>query len=97
MMGKGLPEGWVTKESKSRPNVFFYFNSVTGETQWEKPTAPAKRATAKQVKCSHLLVKHRDSRRPASWKEVRTPSCDKWSLNRHRIPSHDPRKKPLPN
>lgn len=29
-----------------------------------------------QVRASHLLVKHRDSRRPSSWKEVRrrTPS-----------------------
>ena len=24
-----------------------------------------------QVRASHLLVKHRDSRRPSSWKEVR--------------------------
>ena len=28
-------------------------------------------APAGQVRASHLLVKHRDSRRPSSWKEVR--------------------------
>ncbi len=27
-----------------------------------------------QVRASHLLVKHKDSRRPASWKEVRVSS-----------------------
>lgn len=28
-----------------------------------------------EVRASHLLVKHRGSRRPSSWKEVRYPDC----------------------
>lgn len=32
------------------------------------PTAPAKQQSA-TVQASHLLVKHRDSRRPSSWRE----------------------------
>ncbi|XP_045187846.2 peptidyl-prolyl cis-trans isomerase NIMA-interacting 1-like isoform X2 [Mercenaria mercenaria] len=46
----------------------YYLNVHTKESQWERPTAEAKRSMA-QVQCSHLLVKHRDSRRPASWRE----------------------------
>lgn len=30
-----------------------------------------KQPTPDQVRASHLLIKHRDSRRPSSWKEVR--------------------------
>lgn len=37
---------------------------------WEKPAdfLPIEKET--QVRVSHLLVKHRDSRRPASWRQV---------------------------
>jgi len=58
-----LPEGWIKKESKSHPGRPYYFNTVTGASQWEKP------AVVEQIKASHILVKHKDSRRPSSWKE----------------------------
>ena len=47
----------------------YYLNKFTNESQWEKPTRPAEKQAADEVQCSHLLVKHRDSRRPSSWRE----------------------------
>ena len=41
--------------------------SQTQESTWEHP-GPGSRTN--KVRASHLLVKHRDSRRPSSWKEV---------------------------
>jgi len=58
-----LPEGWVKKESTSHPGRPYYFNVTTGVSQWDKPNS------AKKVKASHILVKHKESRRPSSWKE----------------------------
>merc|ERR1712096_295531 len=40
----------------------------TKQSQWDRPTQPASAAPS-QVRASHLLVKHKDSRRPASWRE----------------------------
>jgi NIMA-interacting peptidyl-prolyl cis-trans isomerase 1 len=68
-MSSRLPEGWVAKESKSRPGVIYYINQVTQETQWDMPTEPATGGEASQVRASHLLVKHNKSRRPSSWRE----------------------------
>lgn len=45
----------------------YYLNIYTKESQWEMPTGPASREAA-TVDASHLLVKHRESRRPASWR-----------------------------
>lgn len=51
----------------------YYLNIYTKESQWELPTEPAKEIDPSkgqsQVQCAHLLVKHRDSRRPSSWRE----------------------------
>ncbi|KAL0489337.1 peptidyl-prolyl cis-trans isomerase [Acrasis kona] len=63
-----LPEGWVAKESKSRPGVVYYYNQDTQVTQWEVPTASEGTSNGK-VRASHLLVKHSGSRRPSSWRE----------------------------
>lgn len=57
-----LPEGWVTKVSNSTGKMYYY-NPQTKESQWEKPTADEK------VRASHLLVKHKESRRPSSWRQ----------------------------
>ncbi|KAI9106212.1 peptidyl-prolyl cis-trans isomerase NIMA-interacting 1-like protein [Phlyctochytrium arcticum] len=61
---------WEERWSKSR-NRAYYFNRLTGESIWDKPdgvkTAPG--AELHSVRASHLLVKHRDSRRASSWKE----------------------------
>lgn len=45
----------------------YYVNKETGISQWEKPDGPAGRMST--VQCSHILVKHRESRRPSSWRE----------------------------
>lgn len=52
----------------------YYLNVYTKESQWESPTSPAKpdgdaSKDAGQVQCAHLLVKHKHSRRPSSWRE----------------------------
>lgn len=52
----------------------YYLNVYTKESQWELPTSPAKpdgdsNKDSSQVQCAHLLVKHKDSRRPSSWRE----------------------------
>ncbi|CAE7923622.1 PIN1 [Symbiodinium sp. KB8] len=64
-----LPDGWVAKESTSHPGKLYYFNTVTRKTQWEVPTEAAKAATEEKVRASHLLVKHKNSRRPSSWRQ----------------------------
>jgi len=51
------------------PGRDYYLNKYTKESQWEIPTRPAKAASMDQVQAAHLLVKHRDSRRPASWRQ----------------------------
>ncbi|KAJ8038405.1 Peptidyl-prolyl cis-trans isomerase NIMA-interacting 1 [Holothuria leucospilota] len=61
-MAEDLPEGWEVRMSKSQGKKY-YFNPTTGASQWEKPNGASK------VRCSHLLVKHRESRRPSSWRE----------------------------
>ena len=43
----------------------YYMNIYTKTSQWEIPTEKA----PQQVRCSHLLVKHNESRRPSSWKQ----------------------------
>eukprot|EP00931_Biecheleriopsis_adriatica_P108328 TRINITY_DN82638_c0_g1_i1.p1 TRINITY_DN82638_c0_g1~~TRINITY_DN82638_c0_g1_i1.p1 ORF type:complete len:289 (+),score=60.46 TRINITY_DN82638_c0_g1_i1:61-867(+) len=35
----GLPPGWVKKESRSKPGVFYYANEAKGLTQFDKPTS----------------------------------------------------------
>eukprot|EP01135_Chromosphaera_perkinsii_P004674 Nk52_evm23s293 gene=Nk52_evmTU23s293 len=71
-----LPEGWIERESRSHQGKKYYYNTVTKESVWERPTQPAgggsgggSSGSSSQVRASHLLVKHRDSRRPSSWKE----------------------------
>jgi len=49
--------------SQSR-GVEYYFNTQTGESQWEPPSNQRE-----EVRASHILVKHAGSRRPSSWKE----------------------------
>ncbi len=59
-------ERWSTSKKRT-----YYFNRATGESVWDKPSdfdgQPA--TSHQQVKASHLLIKHKDSRRPSSWKE----------------------------
>ncbi|XP_023802597.1 peptidyl-prolyl cis-trans isomerase NIMA-interacting 1 [Cyanistes caeruleus] len=48
----------------------YYFNHLTNASQWERPSGGS-RAEPGRVRCSHLLVKHRQSRRPSSWRQER--------------------------
>jgi hypothetical protein len=47
---EALPEGWVSKESKSRPGVTYYWNTVTKSSSWEKPTHAAVHVKKKRKK-----------------------------------------------
>jgi NIMA-interacting peptidyl-prolyl cis-trans isomerase 1 len=54
------------------PGQHYYLNIYTKESQWDVPDKPAEPVSSsgpEQVQCSHLLVKHKDSRRPSSWRE----------------------------
>ncbi|CAL8093944.1 unnamed protein product [Calicophoron daubneyi] len=61
-----LPAGWISRTSSSTGKTY-YVNTFTQESQWEVPHKPA--SSNSRVQCSHLLVKHRNSRRPSSWRE----------------------------
>lgn len=52
--------------------MHYYLNIYTKESQWELPNEPAKESETRgppEVQCAHLLVKHKNSRRPSSWRE----------------------------
>merc|ERR1711976_733972 len=59
--------GWEKKTSRTTGKVY-YLNVHTKESQWEKPTGPVD-SSGGMVRASHLLVKHRESRRPSSWRQ----------------------------
>ncbi|XP_037938190.1 putative peptidyl-prolyl cis-trans isomerase dodo [Teleopsis dalmanni] len=69
---QNVPEGWEVRTSRST-GLKYYLNIYTKESQWDLPTAkanePNKKDSPSQVRCSHLLVKHKGSRRPSSWRE----------------------------
>ncbi|NXL92107.1 PIN1 isomerase, partial [Alectura lathami] len=49
----------------------YYFNHITNASQWERPSGSSKNGQGEpsRVRCSHLLVKHNQSRRPSSWRQ----------------------------
>ncbi|KAF5312421.1 hypothetical protein D9619_002703 [Psilocybe cf. subviscida] len=74
---------WEVRMSSSKKLPYF-FNTETKESSWDPPAGLSesdidglpgakllnpKTAHEGQVRASHLLIKHRDSRRPSSWKE----------------------------
>lgn len=66
-----LPAGWEKRMSRSSGRVY-YFNHITNASQWERPSGGAGRngpGEPSKVRCSHLLVKHNQSRRPSSWRQ----------------------------
>ena len=79
-MSSSLPTGWISKESKSHPGRIYYYNTVTKESVWETPTEPAAsshsngggapKAPPTEIRASHILVKHKNSRRPSSWRQA---------------------------
>uniref|UniRef100_A0A087XFX7 Peptidyl-prolyl cis-trans isomerase n=1 Tax=Poecilia formosa TaxID=48698 RepID=A0A087XFX7_POEFO len=64
---ENLPSGWEKRMSRSSGKVY-YFNHITNASQWERPVGDG-RGEPEKVRCSHLLVKHNQSRRPSSWRE----------------------------
>jgi len=80
MPDNDLPSGWEVRYSKSKGGKEYYFCPATKESRWEKPTAKSERkrpaetsgndskrpkpVSGEKVKCSHILKKHKDSRRP---------------------------------
>ncbi|XP_052862980.1 putative peptidyl-prolyl cis-trans isomerase dodo [Anopheles cruzii] len=68
---ENVPEGWEKRTSRST-GMTYYLNIYTKESQWDLPTSPAEPANSNEpseVQCAHLLVKHKQSRRPSSWRE----------------------------
>lgn len=50
----------------------YYLNIYTKESQWDVPrkaAVPVSPSGPSKIQASHILVKHRDSRRPSSWRE----------------------------
>mmetsp|Transcript_8521 Transcript_8521/g.14709 ORF Transcript_8521/g.14709 Transcript_8521/m.14709 type:complete len:163 (-) Transcript_8521:37-525(-) len=56
------------KTSKSTGKTY-YWHSESKTSQWERPTDAAKRAKPNGIRAMHLLIKHKQSRKPSSWKE----------------------------
>uniref|UniRef100_A0A0P6JDR9 Peptidyl-prolyl cis-trans isomerase n=1 Tax=Heterocephalus glaber TaxID=10181 RepID=A0A0P6JDR9_HETGA len=76
-----LPSGWEKRMSRSSGRVY-YFNHITNASQWERPSGTGGgggggggggnkngQGEPARVRCSHLLVKHSQSRRPSSWRQ----------------------------
>ncbi|KAH7636715.1 (peptidyl-prolyl cis/trans isomerase) NIMA-interacting 1 dodo [Dermatophagoides farinae] len=63
-----LPKGWEKRVSRSTGQAY-YLNIYTKESQWDRPTQEANTKDNEKIRCSHLLVKHNQSRRPSSWRE----------------------------
>lgn len=61
---------WEKKWSTTR-NRSYYFNTETGESRWELPSEDRlDDSFSESVRVYHLLVKHENSRRPSSWRQV---------------------------
>ncbi len=60
-----------TASLQSHPGRKYFYNTVTKESVWDRPTAPARGSGGEpsEVRASHLLVKHAGSRRPSSWRQ----------------------------
>lgn len=81
MSETGLPAGWEVLLSRSK-DLPYYYNSELKKSSWEPPEGSnidllktyvvshfGQARGAEKVRASHLLVKHRESRRPSSWKD----------------------------
>lgn len=64
------PHGWEIRYSKSKGGKGYYFNPVTKESTWEYPSDAIRNDEVEQVRVRHILVKHSESRRPSSHRQV---------------------------
>ncbi|KAH3899156.1 probable Peptidyl-prolyl cis-trans isomerase ESS1 [Saccharomycodes ludwigii] len=71
-IASGLPSPWIVKYSKTKKREY-YFNPETKESHWEPPSGTDYvrlkdylREHPVRIRCLHILIKHRDSRRPSS-------------------------------
>lgn len=64
---ENLPDGWIRKESRSRPNNFYYFNIKTGKSQWNPPDDKSKEnKTSRNKHTQRKTVKHDEKDRSHS-------------------------------
>ena len=61
-----LPPPWRWKESRSTPGDFYCINEKTGERRWQAPSESKPKKDDSKITVVHVLIKHADSRRPAS-------------------------------
>lgn len=84
----------------STHKVPYYFNVNTNSSTWDPPLPkdeirklPGAHYLEQptQIRASHLLIKHKESRRPSSWKEVRdiSPIVDAMFLPTRVSTDHD--------
>ena len=84
-MAADLPQGWETRTSSSGKGYYFNIYTKASQWESPVRPVPGKVNERERergcnpshscllhekVQASHLLVKHRESRRPASWKEA---------------------------
>jgi hypothetical protein len=84
---------WEVRFSNTR-KVPYFFNTETQQSVWNPPEEltpekieklpGAELLKVKEVRASHVLVKHSGSRRPSSWKEV-SPTAFSSSLHPHNL------------
>ncbi|PRP79829.1 protein (peptidyl-prolyl cis/trans isomerase) NIMA-interacting 1-like [Planoprotostelium fungivorum] len=84
--GDDLPPGWVKRHSKSK-NRSYYFNTENNTSSWDRPRkdTSGEEKKSEQVKASHILIKHRESRRPSSWKEENITRTSEEALEKLKV------------
>lgn len=77
---KNFGDGWIRKESKSKPNQYYLFNTKTGESQWEKsPTTDGLKKTelqSKEKKIENKTMTLKTQRKPLPKKEEKNISAN---------------------
>jgi NIMA-interacting peptidyl-prolyl cis-trans isomerase 1 len=73
------PAPWTVQHCRSQPGCFYFYNPTTGVSQWDRPTADPRVSSSSSslrsstgtgsITASHILIKHRDSRNPYSWRD----------------------------
>lgn len=68
-----LPWGWQKRMSRTSGKPY-YLNLFSKKSQWQAPSSPGWISPTRsesewpKVRCSHVLIRHKDSRRPFSWR-----------------------------